>query len=99
MQHRKETAQELSILSYETAVLATGLFILVELLVALGLLLGFYTQVAAILGVIICLKVLLVKRGLRHVSPLSHLGYALLALICLSLLFTGAGAFAFDLPL
>ncbi len=97
---REGVAHDLSgMLGRSTAGPAAAIFPLVEFLVAAGLLFGFWTQVAAIVGAVLCLKILFVKRGLRHLSPISHLSYILLGVICLSLLATGAGAFAFDLPL
>lgn len=96
---KKEAAHEITVLSHEVAVWGIGIYILVELAVAAGLFLGFWTQIAALVGVIICLKVLLLKRSLHALAPFSRLAYVLLAVICLSLVFTGAGAFAMDLPL
>jgi uncharacterized membrane protein YphA (DoxX/SURF4 family) len=96
---RAETAKEISIVSYEVAVWATGIFLLLEVAVGVGLFLGLYTQLAALVGLIMCLKIVWVRKGLHHLSPLSHLSYIMLGVICLSLLLTGAGAMAFDLPL
>jgi len=58
-----------------------------------------YTQGAAIVGMIIGLKLTIFARRYPDVIPLSAGAGALLFVICLSLLFFGAGAFAFDLPL
>ncbi len=70
-----------------------------EALVGLGLLFGYYTQIAALVGVIIALKQLV--WGGRYPSffffPRST--SILLLIIMLSLLLTGAGAVALDLPL
>lgn len=67
----------------------------VKVLVAVGLFLGAWTQMAA-LGATLILALSLALPHLR-VSPLST---TLLALImAISLILTGAGAFAFDLPL
>ena len=97
--NKKTAAPELSILNQHTAVFALGVYALIEALVAIGLFLGFYTQIAALVGLVVCLKVLFLRRGLHHLAPLTRSTYILLGIICLSLLFTGAGAFAFDLPL
>ncbi|MDB5224665.1 MAG: hypothetical protein JWO43_287 [Candidatus Adlerbacteria bacterium] len=96
---RAETAKEISIVSYETAVWATGIFLLLEVAVGVGLFIGLYTQMAALVGLIICFKIFWVRKNLRYLSPLSHMSYILLAAICLSLMATGPGAAAFDLPL
>ncbi len=99
LKNHKTVAREISVIDYSVALWLSGLFTLVEGAVAVFLLVGFLTQIAALVGAIICLKIFFIKRGLRHISPLSHLAYILLAIICLSLLMTGAGAFAFDVPL
>lgn len=75
------------------------LYALIELLVAASLILGLWTQLSAVIGFGIALKIIFVRNRLKELKPLSTLSYALLALICLSLMFTGAGALAFDLPL
>ncbi len=68
---------------------------LIEIMAAVALAFGTWTQVAAIAGVaIVC--VWLVSPRVRPVAR----GTALLALVLsLSLTVTGAGAFAFDMPL
>ncbi|MDE1924889.1 MAG: DoxX family membrane protein [Patescibacteria group bacterium] len=96
---KKEVAHELTVLSHEMAVWIIGLYMLIELAVGAGLFLGFWTQVDALLGFIISIKVLLLKRSMHAMAPLSRTAYVLLAVICLSLLASGAGAFAIDLPL
>ncbi len=82
--------------------LAGGLctiYALIEALVALGLVIGLYTQVAALVGAVITLKILVLKRSFHQTAPLSRTAYALVCIICISLLVTGAGAYALDLPL
>ena len=82
--------------------LASGGVILaigIETLIAVALIAGSWTQIAALIGFIGALKMLFFKRTLPHLAPLSRLSYGLLAVICLSLLVMGAGPFAFDLPL
>jgi uncharacterized membrane protein YphA (DoxX/SURF4 family) len=68
-------------------------------IVATLLFVGLFTQLIALFGIIIALKLFIFAPRLQHVLPLSRGMYALLFIICLSLLLTGAGAFAFDLPL
>lgn len=97
--NKKTAATELSILPQSTATFALGLYALIEALVAIGLFLGLYTQIAALVGFVICIKVLFLRRSVHQLAPLSRETYALLSVVCLALLFTGAGAFAFDLPL
>ena len=72
---------------------------IIELAVGVGLVLGIYAQAAAILGTIGALKGLIWKRHYPQFFPLSRTASILLLVICVSVLLTGAGAFAFDLPL
>lgn len=96
---RSDVAREMSVLSHSVASGVVGVYIVLEILVGIGLFFGYHTQVAAIVGLVICTKALMVRRSLHHLVPLSRSSYLLLSIICISLLLTGAGAFAFDLPL
>lgn len=96
--NRQRAAAELGMLVGMSMPLLV-LYALVELLVAISLILGLWTQVSALVGLGIAAKILFVRNRLKELKPLSSLSYALLGLICLSLVMTGAGAFAFDLPL
>mgnify|MGYP001946650287 FL=1 len=63
---------------------------------------GLYTQGAAIAGILIAIDALFVKflyKDLDKVAEYSKMFYILILIISLSLLFSGAGAFAIDLPL
>lgn len=75
------------------------IYSLIELVVGICLIIGLWTQAAALIGFLIGAKMLIIRKALKDLKPISELSYFLLAVICLSLLFTGAGAFAFDLPL
>jgi hypothetical protein len=73
--------------------------LVVELAVGVSLFLGAFMQIGALAGMLVAagLKAL----TFRH-SPIASHGrivYFLLFMICFALLFLGAGAFAFDLPL
>ncbi len=72
---------------------------LVELIVAAGLILGLYTQAMAIGGALLALKSIIWSGRYPQFFPLSRAASILLLAVCLSLIATGAGAFAFDLPL
>ena len=72
---------------------------IVELTIATALLAGIYTQLAALFGALVALKSFVWKPRFNELFPLSQSTSALLFAICLSLVFTGAGVFAFDLPL
>lgn len=68
---------------------------------AIGLLLviGLYTQAAAILAGLTALKIAIVDRWYGRIMPLSTAAAILLFFVCLSLLVSGPGIYAFDLPL
>lgn len=75
------------------------LTLLVEILAALGLFFGYYTQWAAILGALLALKYAVWDHRYPKFFPLSRAAALLILVICLSLLLSGAGALAYDLPL
>ena len=60
---------------------------------------GYYTQIAAILGAIAAWKEIFWGKRLGILFPFSRIEAVLLMAVCISLLFTGAGALAFDLRL
>ena len=78
----------------QTTIIARGLAI-VEIVFALLLFAGLYTQPAALLGIVLSFINMYIP-SLRVVPTSTML---LLFVLCASLLLTGAGAFAFDLPL
>jgi uncharacterized membrane protein YphA (DoxX/SURF4 family) len=71
----------------------------VTFVVGVLLVIGLWTQAAALVGMFIALKHGLGVRNYSDILPLAASGYILLFVICLALFFSGAGAFAFDLPL
>ncbi|MEX0652200.1 MAG: DoxX family protein [Candidatus Paceibacterota bacterium] len=73
-----------------------GLF---EVVLGLFLIAGFLTQVMALLGGLYALKLLWFKKEFPVLVPHERIFYILLFAIFLSLLLTGAGAPAVDLPL
>jgi len=79
----------------------TLIFIAALLVFALGvaLVLGWHTQIAAIIAILFCLKQMAFAKSYKTAVPLCRLDYFYLIVILLTLLVTGAGAFAFDLPL
>jgi len=72
---------------------------LVEFAVALALIAGIYTQLAALFGALLALKSFVWKGRYDAMFPLSRTTSVLLMAICVSLVLTGAGMLAFDLPL
>ena len=71
----------------------------VVFVVAVLLFIGLYTQAAAIVGMVLSLKDVVFANKYPRIMPLSAGAGVLLFVMCLSLLLSGAGAFAFDLPL
>lgn len=78
---------------------AITLLITTELVAGTLLVLGFLTQAGALLLIILSLKMLLWHGRFPHPSIPPRLTYVLFLAAGLSLLITGAGAFAFDLPI
>lgn len=75
---------------------------LFEIVTGLFLVVGFLTQIFAIVGMLIALEALIGKwkySNLDKILKYSKQFYILIFVASLSLLFSGAGAFAFDLPL
>ena len=68
-------------------------------IIAVLLFLGAWTQVVALLGALALVKHLLFYRLFADISPFPKSTYVLLLCITLVLVVSGAGAFAFDLPL
>lgn len=81
------------------SVLSGGVF---EIITGVFLVAGLLTQIAAIVGVLIAIDALFVKffyKELDKVMKYSKMFYILVLIISLSLIVSGAGAFAIDLPL
>ena len=81
------------------AVVFSGIF---EITTGIFLIAGFLTQIMSIAGVLIAIDALSVKilcKNLDKVIKCGKMFYILVFIISLSLLFSGAGAFAVDLPL
>ena len=60
---------------------------------------GYYTQIAALFAGLTSIKGMLFCKRYPPLFPYPRSTYVLLLAICLSLLVSGAGAFAYDLPL
>lgn len=73
--------------------------IIATALTAVALCIGYGVQWAALVGVAISLKGAVWAKRYPRVFPLCRLEYVLILIVCFSLLLTGAGALAFDLPL
>lgn len=71
---------------------------IIEVVVGLSFIAGFYTQIAALIGILFSGFVIFSKKY-KKVMHRDISFYILMFAISLSLLVTGAGIFAFDLPL
>jgi uncharacterized membrane protein YphA (DoxX/SURF4 family) len=63
------------------------------------LIIGLYTQIASIVGILVLIFDFYVNRKSTLISEDKKTLYVIVGVILLSLLFTGPGLFAFDLPL
>jgi uncharacterized membrane protein YphA (DoxX/SURF4 family) len=70
-----------------------------EILVGIFIIIGFFTQVAALLAVYIFFTLMYIDDRKEKIFPYTATFYLVLVFVTLTLLITGAGAFAFDLPL
>lgn len=75
------------------------MLIFFELFIASLLIVGAWTQYAALLLIAMSLKMIFWHKRFSHVSIPPRLVYVLLLGCSLSLFITGAGIFAFDLPI
>lgn len=71
----------------------------VEILVGSMFILGFYTQIAALVTLILAVPALVRPSTSLRAFTTSRPTIFLMSVIALSLVVTGAGAFAFDLPI
>lgn len=75
------------------------LYAALQIIGGILLIIGLWTQVAALMFVIFTGTELYIEWKAKEVLKRDLVFYLLLFIISLSLLFTGAGAFAFDIPL
>lgn len=99
VRHRYAIAERLRSLMPYGAVTPPWLFGLLYLSAGLSVLAGYLTQIGALIGAAVSFLSAVNRVQLGPLAPLSRGTYVLLCAICLSLLVTGAGAIAFDIPL
>ena len=80
----------------QTMVLISALCIT---LTGLALFVGWHTQIAAIVGILIALKHAIYAKKYPRVIPLCRLEYIYIIVILLTLVISGAGGLAMDVPL
>ena len=97
---RNESTELLSPMVGSLSSVAGPALALTECMVGLLLVVGAWTQVAALIAIAICIKSFLFKMGRQTLFPLPRSTYVLLLVMSISLLLSGAGGpFGFDLPL
>lgn len=97
--HRRETIAGLKYLFVPGGMWIVWTMTVIEIATALSLILGYKAQIGALIGALLALKYCVWHRSYREMFPLSIVSSLLLLAICVSVLVTGAGIFAFDLPL
>ena len=96
---RAEKAKFFESLGWKYGLYVATVLGIIELVVGVFLLIGLYTQIAALAAALILLCALILKKKAPHGIESSSCFLFLLFIIALSLLVSGAGLFAFDLPL
>ena len=89
----------LKILGLKPAGFFVGLLGIVEIIGGLSLIAGAYTQLSALVLAIISLCELFIEYREESILKRDFVFYLLLSAVCLSLLLTGAGLFAIDIPI
>ncbi len=74
-------------------------FGIAEIILGVFFLFGFFTQVASLIAIYILFALFYIENRADRILPNTSAFYLVMIVIALSLLFTGAGAFAVDLPL
>jgi uncharacterized membrane protein YphA (DoxX/SURF4 family) len=72
---------------------------IVEIVLGSMLMLGLFTQLAALLTMLLSLKFIIMHKRFSHQLIPSRIVFVLMGIISVSLFITGAGAFAIDLPI
>jgi uncharacterized membrane protein YphA (DoxX/SURF4 family) len=99
LRSRRELAPALQLPWFPHGNLSVWILIVAEVGIAGLLLIGLYTQYAALALMIMSVKLIVFRRWFRHPAIPARLFLVLLFGAALSLFITGAGAFAFDLPI
>lgn len=97
--HRHELKAMFTFTFFPYGLFFTWYLGVVELVIGILFLAGFLTQLVALLSALLALKFIVMHRRFTHPLIPSRLTYLFMLCISLSLLITGAGIFAFDLPI
>jgi uncharacterized membrane protein YphA (DoxX/SURF4 family) len=74
-------------------------FAIAEIILGLFFIFGFFTQIAALIAIYVLFSLFYIENRAEKILPHTSTFYLVMIAVALSLLFTGAGAFAVDLPL
>lgn len=96
---RRGWISSFNLLNLHPAGFFTGLLGIIETVGGFLLIVGAYTQLTALILLIISLCELMIEYREESVLKRDFVFYLLLATICVSLLLTGAGLFAVDIPI
>jgi uncharacterized membrane protein YphA (DoxX/SURF4 family) len=99
LRYRHELKNVLTLSWWPWGVFTTTIFFSFEIIIGIMFIFGAYTQIAALLTLMMSLKFLVLKNYFQHHSIPSKIFYLLLFGASLSLFITGAGALAVDLPI
>lgn len=99
LKHRQELRENFSFRFFPYGLFFATYLGLVELFVGALFILGFYTQIAALLSILLSLKLIILNTRIASEYIPPRVFYTLLIGASFSLLITGAGFFAFDLPI
>lgn len=99
LKHRRELKDVLKLSRFPYGSFVAWAFPLGEIIVGLFLFAGAWTQFAALAVMAMSLKMLIMRSWFDHPAIPSKLFYFLLLGAATSLFITGAGTFAFDLPI
>jgi len=96
---RKWWISSFNLLNIKPAGFFTGLVGIIETVGGFLLIIGAYTQVTALILAVISICELMIEYKEESILKRDFIFYLLLAAICVSLILTGAGLFAVDIPL
>lgn len=96
---KKDTVIEIPGYKKDNLKIIFGIIALIETIAGIFLVIGLYTQISAIIVALLSLGAMVLKYNHRSAIKNSFLFYILAFAIAVSLVFSGAGFWAFDLPL
>lgn len=96
---RRELADVLVIRWWQYGTFTAWTFALGEIVLALLIFTGTWTQYAALAVIAMCIKMIIMRQWFNHPTIPPKIFYVLLLGAAISLFITGAGVLAFDLPI